>query len=201
MKLDPSTFDKRHLHHYVTAAMIPRPIAFVSTVGTDGVNNCAPFSFVSPLSSKPMIIGFTAARLRDGHKKDTLVNIEATGEYVINVVTETMAQAMNQAAKNYPPQVDEFREAGLTPLKSDLVKAPRIGESPVNLECRLMQILEFGAGADSSSFIIGEVALIHVADDFFKDGHIEFQKFDAVGRLGGDSYCIVKDIFDMKRPD
>jgi len=200
MKIDPANLNRQDAHALLVGAILPRPIAFVSTVGKDGIHNIAPFSFFTGMSSKPAIVGFGVARRRDGAKKDTLVNIEYTKDYVINLVNEELAEAMNQAAGEYPSHVDEFKVAGLTPVKSDLVKSPRVAESPVNLECRLMQILEFGQSPNVNSFIIGEVVGVHVQEETWVDGVIKASKVQAIGRLGEDLYCRTKDIFEMKRP-
>ena len=148
----------------------------------------------------PIIIGFSIGR-RDGQKKDTLVNIECSGDFVVNVVTENIAKVMNKAATNYPSHVDEFREVGLTPIKSDLVKPPMVDESPINMECRLKQILEFGKLPRCNSFVIGEVVRIHIQDDVYVNDEIQAAKLKLVGRLGGNLFCRTTDMFEMKRPD
>lgn len=200
MKIDPANLNRQDAHALLVGAILPRPIAFVSTVGKDGIHNIAPFSFFTGMSTKPAVVGFAVGCRRDGTKKDTLVNIEYTKDYVINLVNEELAEAMNQAAGEYPSHVDEFKVAGLTPVKSDLVKSPRVAESPVNMECRLMQILEFGQSPNVNSFIIGEAICVHVQEETWVDGVIKASKVQAIGRLGEDLYCRTKDIFEMKRP-
>ncbi len=143
LKIDPVNLDWRDSHELLVGAVVPRPIAFVSTIGEDGVFNVAPYSFFTSVAVKPMFIGFTAGWKSDGHKKDTLVNIEFSRDFVVNVVTETLAESMNQASAGYPSDMDEFKEVGLTPVKADIVKSPMVAESPINMECRLVQILEF----------------------------------------------------------
>lgn len=199
MKIDPAKLNRKDAHELLVGAIVPRPIAFVSTVGPDGVYNVAPFSFFAGMSAKPAIVGFGVGAKRDGGKKDTLVNIESTKEFVIAVVTESLAQAMNQASASYPPEVDEFKEAGLTPLKADLVKAPLVGESPINMECRLRQILDFGE-PKLTRFVIGEIVLVHVKDEVYKNDQIQISELKAIGRLGADLYCRTADVFEMKRP-
>jgi flavin reductase (DIM6/NTAB) family NADH-FMN oxidoreductase RutF len=140
------------------------------------------------------------ARKRAGQKKDTLINIEETKEFVINVVTEELAQAMNLTSGEYAYEVDEFKVANLTPAPSDLIKAPRVAESPLNLECKLLQILEFGQFPTLTSFIIGEVLRVHIQEEVCADGVIKALKLKAIGRLGEDFYCKTRDIFEMKRP-
>ncbi len=201
MKIDPTNLDRRDSHELLAGAIMPRPIAFVSTVGEDGVFNVAPFSFFAPLRTQPMLAGFNTGWKKDGQKKDTLVNIEFSRDFVINVVTESLAEAMNQASKNYPSYVDEFKEVGLTPLRADIVKPPMVAESPINMECRLVQILEFGDTPSRTSFIIGEVVRVHIKDELYINGEIEPSKLKAIGRLGGAFYCRTTDIFEMRRPD
>jgi flavin reductase (DIM6/NTAB) family NADH-FMN oxidoreductase RutF len=200
MKIDPTGLDARGIHELMVGCVTPRPIAFVSTVGEDGVYNVAPFSFFTLLSMHPTVVGFAIGRKRGGHKKDTLVNIEFSKDYVINIVSEAIAPAMNQASGDYPSHVDEFSEAGLTPVASDLVSPPRVADSPIQLECRLMQIMEFGASPRIHNFVIGEVLMVHVQDDLIVDGVIKADRLKAVGRLGEDFYCRTRDLFEMKRP-
>ncbi len=200
MKIDPAGLDGKAIHELMVGCVAPRPIAFVSTIGEDGVYNVAPFSFFTLMSMHPTVVGFAIGRRRGGSKKDTLVNIEFSRDYVINVVAESIAPAMNQASGDYPSYVDEFRETGLTPVASDLVKPPRVAESPIQLECRLMQIMEFGASPRIHNFIVGEVLVVHVQDDLIVDGVIKSDRLKAVGRLGEDFYCRTRDLFEMKRP-
>ena len=200
MKIDPAALDVAGAHEFMVGAVLPRPIAWVSTIGEDGVHNLAPFSFFSGLSTKPAVVGFGVGAKRDGSKKDTLVNIEFSKEYVINIVTESVAAAMNQTAGEYPSHVDEFKEAGLTAIKSDLVKPPRVAESPINLECRLLQILEFGKPPRINRFVIGEILRAHIRDELCKNGVIQGDRLKAVCRMGEDFYCRTLDRFEMKRP-
>jgi flavin reductase (DIM6/NTAB) family NADH-FMN oxidoreductase RutF len=199
MKIDPSQLDWKDAHELLVGAVLPRPIAFVSTVGEDGVNNLAPFSFFTSISVKPAYVGFSISRYREGRKKDTLVNIEFSNDFVINVVTENLVDAMNKASKDYPSYVNEFIEVGLTPAKSDLVKSPIVAESPVNIECALFQILEFGKTPRINSFVIGEVLRVHVRDDLWVNNTIQAHKLRAIGRLGEELYCRTMDIFEKKR--
>ncbi|MGA2955125.1 MAG: flavin reductase family protein [Thermodesulfobacteriota bacterium] len=200
MKVDPTKLDRRAAHELLVGTALPRPIAFVSTIGEKGVYNLAPFSFFIPMSVKPAIVGIGIGRKRDGAKKDTLVNIELTKDFVINLVTEALAEPMNQTAGEYPPEVDEFKIAGLTPGRADFVKSPLLAESPVNMECRLLQILEYGEFPRINNFVIGEVIQVHVKDEFWGDGEIQSSKLKAIGRMGGDLYCRTRDVFEMKRP-
>jgi flavin reductase (DIM6/NTAB) family NADH-FMN oxidoreductase RutF len=152
------------------------------------------------VSLKPPIVCLGIGWRRDGRKKDTLNNIEATKEFVINVVDEGLAEAMNRTSAYYPPEVDEFREAGLTAVESRMVKAPRVAESPMSMECSLRQILQFGESPDGGCLVIGEVLLFHVMDDLYVNDRIELSRLRHIGRLGGNLYCRTRDVFEMERP-
>jgi flavin reductase (DIM6/NTAB) family NADH-FMN oxidoreductase RutF len=201
MKTNPENLDYRDTYKLMVSAIVPRPITLVSTIGEDGVFNLAPFSAFMSACLKPTIVCFSLVPRRDGQKKDTLRNIEFSKDFVINVVNEPLAEAMNQTSFSYPSYVDEFKEVGLTPIKSEIVKAPRLDESPINMECKLLQILEFGKSPNNSHLIFGEVVLIHIKDELYLNGEIQMSKLKAIGRLGGDSYCRTADMFDMRRPD
>ena len=201
MQITPRDLDNRALHELFMSAFLPRPIAFVSTIGEDGVFNAAPYSSVAPIGLKPALVCFNIGRKANGQKKDTLNNIESCGEFVVNVVDEALVQQMNQAAADYPPEVDEFKETGLTPVKSQLVKPPMIGESPVNMECKLKQILEFGEPSTGSHVIIGEILLVHVRDALWTGIDIDVSKLKPIGRLGAQFYCRATDVFELKRPE
>ena len=144
MKIRPADLNRIGLHELFMSAVLPRPIAWVSATGENGVNNVAPFSCFTTLCLDPAIVAINVGWTRDGQKKDTLRNIEFSKDFVVAVVDENLAEAMNQTAGEYPPDIDEFEKAGITPLKSEIVTAPGVKESPVNMECRLHQIIEFG---------------------------------------------------------
>jgi len=201
MKIIPERLSKRDSHELLMSAILPRPIAFVSTVGEDGVNNVAPFSCFAPIGMKPALVCLQISQKRDGQKKDTLRNIEFAKDFVVNAVDASMAEAMNQASADYPSDVDEFKEVGLTALKSELVRAPRVGESPISMECKLLQILEFGETPTASHVVIGEVVLVHVRDELWAGDQIDISKWKPIGRLGGQLYCRMTDRFEMRRPD
>ena len=202
MKFDPKSLENRDLAHLLTDVVVPRPIAWVSTVSEQGIYNLAPFSAYSMVSAKPLLVCFSVGTTRDGQKKDTILNIESTKDFVINVVTEDLAEAMNKTSASYPRDVSEYEKVGLTPVKADLVKAPLVGESPINMECRVHQILEFGQVPTLTSLVIGEILLIHIADELYDTQSGRVSGFKAAGRLGGDGdiYCRTRDIFQMKRP-
>ena len=200
INLEKANLSKRDLHELVTSAILPRPIAWVSTVGENGVFNLAPFSCFAPIGLKPPLIVLHITWGRDGQKKDTLRNIEFSKEFVINVVTEDLAEPMNQTCFEYSPDVSEFTEVGLTPVQSEMVKAPRLAESPVNMECRALQIMEFGKVPEGGHVIIGEVLVVHIKDELWAGDQIDISKLKAIGRLGGDLYCRTTNRFEMHRP-
>jgi flavin reductase (DIM6/NTAB) family NADH-FMN oxidoreductase RutF len=200
MKIDTAKMDFRDLHHLLAGAVVPRPIALVSTIGENGVYNVAPLSSISIASVKPPLLSFSLStrRRKQGEKKDTLRNIEFCKEFVVNVpVVESIAEAMNKAGGEYPDDVSEFGEVGLTAVMADLVNAPMVAESPVSFECRLVQILEFGEHPSISSLVIGEVIRAHIKDEFYANGELQSNQMHAVGRML-EPYCRTRDTFDFK---
>lgn len=183
------------MYRLLISVVVPRPIAFVSTVGDHGGYNVAPFSFFNALSSRPPLIGISINQ-RGGSPKDTLRHIRATGEFVVNAVNESLAQRMVEASGDWATDVSEFDLTRLTPVPSDLVKAPRVGESPVSLECRLHSEVDLG----DATFVVGEVVRAHVSDDVLTDGRVDVAKLKPVGRLGGDGYALVREVLNLPRP-
>ena len=202
MKIDTDNLALQDSSHLMTDIVVPRPIAWVSTIDENGVFNLAPFSCYGLVSGLPMVVGFSVGSYRDGQKKDTLRNIELTKDFVINVVTETLASAMNVTSASYPREVSEFLKAGLTPIKADIVNAPMVAESPVKIECRVIQIIEFGKTPVTNSLILGSVLRVHVADEFWNKLTRRIEGLRPIARLGGegDLYCRTEDTFQMKRP-
>ena len=176
-------------------------IAFVSSLNAAGAFNLAPFSFFTAISANPPVICFSPmVRAGGGARKDTLRNIEATGEFVVNIVSEDFAAQMNVCSAEFPPEVDEFAVSGLTPLASDLVKPPRVAESRVQMECRLLQIVQVSAKPLGGSLVIGEVLRFHIADEVIQNFRIDADALRPIGRMGGPSYTRVGDRFDLIRP-
>ena len=198
MIIDPANFEG--FSRVLTGVVVPRPIAFVSSVSARGLINLAPYSFFNAVSYNPPTIVFSSSRHVRDKAKDTLANIEETGEFVVNVVVDDISEAMNRTAAEYPAEADEFQIAGLTAVPSHVVKAPRVAESPVNMECRLNQVVRIGSGLHEHGLIIGEVVLMHLRDDII-DGHrINHQKLRPTGRLAGNMYCYTADTYEMVRP-
>jgi len=208
VKIDPGELTRGERHRQMGNIYIPRPIAFVSTVSADGVRNLAPFSMSNIVAYHPAMVFFTASRYsgrsqlgrEDGSKKDTSVNVEQTGEFVLNVVTEDIAEQMNIASDVFPPEVDEFEVTGLTPVPSDIVKAPRVMESPVNMECRVVHVLPVGEPDITAEIIMAEVLRIHIRDDLWRDGTMDASAYNVIGRMGWGLYTRTHDLFTLEHP-
>ena len=201
MILNPSEHDVRNIYKLMVGVIVPRPIAFVSTISPEGTRNLAPFSFFTGISANPPTLCFSPMiRSSDGNRKDTLNNIEATKEFVINVVSEEIAVPMNICSIEFPAGVDEFKESGLTPIESNLVKPPRVKESLVNMECRLNQIVHVSSKPLGGSLVIGEILRFHIRDDLFTDYRIDPDKLHPIGRMAGSTYIRTTDRFDLIRP-
>ena len=197
MRIDPKTFEG--FNRVLTGVIVPRPIAFVSSVSTEGIVNLAPFSFFNAMAYDPATIVLGISRSAGWKEKDTLANIEATGEFVVNVVVDDIAEAMNSTAAEFPTDVDEFEVGGLTAAPSELVRAPRVAESPVNMECRLNQVVAVGDGT-KHAIVIGEIILMHIRDDIINGHRINHQRLKPVGRLAGNMYCTTHDVYELVRP-
>jgi flavin reductase (DIM6/NTAB) family NADH-FMN oxidoreductase RutF len=200
MRFDPSTVSSDAAYHWLVATIVPRPIAWVSTLNENGTANLAPFSFFTGVTSEPLTCLICVARNKAGEKKDTWRNIERTNEYVIHVVSDALGQQMNATSRALPYGVDEFEVAGVTKAPSELVAPPRVLESPVAMECRLDRIVEVGPPGDGTAIIIGQVLLWHVHDDVLVNGRIDMGRLDAIGRTAGAGYVRTRDRFDMVRP-
>jgi flavin reductase (DIM6/NTAB) family NADH-FMN oxidoreductase RutF len=203
MNVRPDQIPHRELYRILLNAVAPRPIAWVSTQGKDGLTNLAPFSFFNVVSAKPPMLGFSPAirQLEDGDvPKDTLRNIRDTGEFVVNVVTFELAEAMNLTSGEYGPSVSEFQLAKLATRPSEVVRPPQVAASPVSFECRLNRILDFGSQAPSGSLVIGEIVSVHVEDSALKEGRIDGHALDLIGRMGGMEYTRTTARFELVRP-
>ena len=197
MQLDAQQLTAQAAYKLLIGCVVPRPIAWISTVSADGIPNLAPFSFFMGVCGDPPTIAFSSG-LRQGTKKDTVRNIEWAKDFVVNMVDDPLAEQMNLSSGDYPPEVSEFTVTGLTPAPSVKVQAPRVAESPISLECRLQQIIPVGRGPHS--LVLGEIVYFHIRDDLYVDGRIDMYNLHPVGRLAGHLYTHVHDIFEMKRP-
>lgn len=200
MIFDVRNLTEEQVYKLMISTIAPRPIAWISTVSKDGIYNIAPFSFYMGISSSPPLIAVSIGKKDEEKKKDTWKNIEETGEFVINVVTYDLVEKMNITALPFDENVDEFKESGLTPIPSEIVKAPRIKESPINIECKKFMILEIA----DMGLIFGEILRYHIEDSLINEkGYVDNRKVKLIGRLGGADYCFIsqENIFTLKRPD
>lgn len=201
MLIDTATASVLEVYRALTHVVTPRPIAWVTSVDEGGAVNLAPFSFFNAFGANPPVVVFSPTRRRDGSVKDTLRNVEATGEFVLNSAVESLAAKMNLTAAEIPPGESEADLAGLALLPSLKVRPPRVAESPAHMECRVIQILPIGDGPVSANLVIGEVLAIHIDDAVLDDsGQADPRKMRTIARLGGDDYCRSTDLFRMARP-
>lgn len=203
MEIDPNTYPWQSLYKIMIGSIVPRPIGWVSTVDEAGTPNLAPYSFFSAVCANPPHVLFCPmVRSTDRQAKDTLRNVRATGEFVVNMVTEALGPAMNITSTEFPAPVDEFQAAGLTPVASIAVRPPRVAESPIHYECQVSHIVDLGEGGlGSGSVVIGRVVHVHVRDELLVGGDkIDLARLAPIGRLAGNSYCRVTDLFDLVRP-
>ncbi len=201
MILKPENLSIKDNYKLLIGSVVPRPIALVSSLSVEGIRNLAPFSFFTALTSKPPTIGFAPAlKGKEAVKKDTLANIESSKEFVVNIVTEDYASKMVKTATEYTPDIDEFEMSGLTPIESVKVEPPRVKESPINLECKLYDIVYIGDGsAGSGAFVIGEIVAYHIDDALYSDGRIDTAGLKPIGRLAGQEYTTLGRCFTMER--
>ena len=216
--IDPRHMERGDVHDLFVSIIVPRPIGLISTVGENGVNNIAPYSTLAWCCFKPPLISIVSASAPDGREQDTLRNIEFTKDFVVNMTTERLVESMIKSANHYPPEVDEFKECGLTAVRGDMVSSPMIAESPINIECQVVKMFHFGEFPFTHTMVIGEVVRVHVLDELWIDGEIktsEFEtrrdadykvvanpidisKLEAIGILRGRTYCrTTKDTFEL----
>jgi len=197
----PSELNSQHRHHLLISTVCPRPIALASTIDKDGNANLAPFSFFNAFSSTPPILIFSPNTTgRGGKKKDTLLNIEETGEVVINIVNWSIARQMVIAGYDFEKDVSEFDKSGLTPMKSQFVKPFRVAESPVQFECKVIEVKQLGQEPGAANLVISKILAIHINPDILdKKNRVDPMKYDVVGRLGGFGYARItpEAVFDI----
>lgn len=205
MKVIPGQIKTGDLHALMLGAVAPRPIAFASTINSKGVLNLSPYSFFNAFGSRPPILVFSPARrVRDNTIKHTLENIYENKEVVINVVSYAMVQQASLSSCEYPKEVSEFVKAGFTPLPSDIVKPFRVKESPVQFECKVLNVIETGTEGGAGNLVICEILLMHINDDVLdENGKINPHKIDLVARMGGDYYCRASGnaVFTVPKPN
>jgi flavin reductase (DIM6/NTAB) family NADH-FMN oxidoreductase RutF len=202
---NPAECQPRQMYKLLTGMIVPRPVALVSTMDKQGVANLAPFSFFCGVGSNPPTVLFCPS-LRPGatagtvEPKDTLRNIEETGEFVINVVSDAISAAANASSAEVPPEVDEFVLSGLTPVASVVIRPPRVAESPAQMECKVLQVIYTGHGPGSGVIVLGEVVHFHLREDLVEDFRVDPAGLDAVGRMAGNTWVRTRDRFELIRP-
>lgn len=190
-EIDPNALPPRGAYLLLTQLVVPRPIAWVSTVGADGTRNLAPHSYFNMVSSDPPVLHFTSTG-----EKDTLRNVRASGEFVVNVVTAELVRAMNLTAADFPSGEDEFRWAGLEAAPAVVVRAPRVAAARAAIECRVHSELSVGNG----TMVFGDVVHVTAAEDLFDGEAVRPDRLRAIGRLGGGGYATTADAFTLDRP-
>jgi flavin reductase (DIM6/NTAB) family NADH-FMN oxidoreductase RutF len=204
IEVDPANTPLPQLHQFLLGSVSPRPICFASTIDLEGRPNLAPFSFFNVVSVNPPVIVFSPNNSgRDGTPKQTFLNAKAVPEVVVNVVSYAMVEQMNIAAAPWEHGVSEFEKAGFTPVASDLVKPFRVAESPVQIECKVIDIKEFGVGGGSGKLIMAQIMKMHVKEEVLgEDGKIDPFKMNLVGRMGGSWYCLPErdSMFELSQP-
>ena len=200
--IDPGELSRADAHRLLLHCVAPRPIAFTSSLSEEGVPNLAPFSYFMAGGANPPSVVISPMTARDGSHKDTLRNIRATGEYVINVVTYAMREKMNNASTEFPYGVPEWSMCGFTPAESAKVKPARVAESPLAIECKLHDIVSHGSGPLSANYVIGEVIYFHIAESVMREGVLDARLVDYISRMGGDWYGRTDEssMFEMPRP-
>jgi len=206
LTIDPAEHAPRQVYKLMTGIIVPRPVALVSTVDRDGAANLAPFSFFCGVGSAPPTLLFCPAlRSTTGmdptRRKDTLRNVEETGEFVVNVVSDSIAAAANVTAAEVPPEIDEFELAGLTPVVSAVVRPPRVDESPAQMECKLMQVIYTSQQPGGGVIVLGEIVRFHVRADLVDNFRVDPAGLDAVGRMAGNTWVRTRERIELIRPE
>lgn len=206
MEIHPENLEARNRYKLLIGSIVPRPIAFVSTVSPEGAHNLAPYSFFTGVGSNPMTLLFCPGTLSDGSDKDTLRNClppeeGGVGQFVVNLAVESYAREMSAAAETLPYGESEFELTGLTPVASSSVRPARLAESPVSFECETVQVLRTNPGQPASGNVVfGRVVCVHVDDALVNERfHIDAAQLQAIGRMGGLEYCRTRDRFEMPR--
>jgi flavin reductase (DIM6/NTAB) family NADH-FMN oxidoreductase RutF len=201
LAFDPANHSTNDIYKLMVGSIVPRPIALVSSVDESGVRNLAPFSYFTACSSNPPVVVFCPIlRPVPPMAKDTLRNVMATREFVVNIVSEEFAERMNATSAQVLPEVDEFVLSGLTPIASELIQPARVAESHIHMECRLLQVVQVGDKPGGGSLVLGEVLRFHVRQDMVENFRIDPDKLNAIGRMAGSTYVRTNDRFDLERP-
>jgi flavin reductase (DIM6/NTAB) family NADH-FMN oxidoreductase RutF len=206
VSVNPGDYETRQVYKLMTGIIVPRPVALVSTVDRNGVANLAPFSFFTGVGSAPPTLLFCpVVRTRslgagEDLRKDTLRNVEETGEFVVNAVSDAISEAANTTAAEVPPEVDEFELSGLTPQASELVRPPRVAESPAQMECKLLQVIYTSHEPGGGVIVLGEIVRFHVRKDLVHNFRVDPDGLDAVGRMAGNTWARTRERVELVRP-
>jgi flavin reductase (DIM6/NTAB) family NADH-FMN oxidoreductase RutF len=203
LSIDPASISTYEMYKLMTSAIVPRPIALVSSISKGGMINLAPFSYFSGVSSNPPCLMISVARGRgERQKKDTLINIEETGEFVVNISSQFMAEPLVYTSFPFAPEVNEAKEAGFGLLDSDIVRAPRVKESPIHFECKVYKSVDIGDNKLGSTVaIFGEIVKAHVDKEVYSDDfNLDISKIKPIARLGGKDYSVVDNSFEINIP-
>jgi flavin reductase (DIM6/NTAB) family NADH-FMN oxidoreductase RutF len=202
MELDLAALPPREAHAWMIATILPRPIAWISTVSRDGQSNLAPFSYFQAISSRPPLLMFVAANTRDGTPKDTLRNVREVPEFIVHLVPFAQAEVMNATAAPLPHGESEFAHFGVAATPAARVRPPRVSSAPVAFECVVEREIPFGEGPGAATVVFGRIVHTHVRDDVLgPDGRPDPARLDLIGRLGGEAYARTREIFTVRRPD
>lgn len=202
MRIDFSTLPAREVYSWMTATIMPRPVAWVSTISAEGKDNLAPFSFFQGVTSNPPTLMFVPVNTRDGTKKDTVRNIEEVPEFVVNLAPFALAEKMNATSALLPYGESEFEAFDIARVPSERVRPRRVAAAPASFECTLDRIVRIGEGPLAANVIFGRILLLHVNETMLgPDGRPDAAKLDLIGRLGGESFTRTRERFDLKRPD
>ncbi len=200
--IDVSELRGSEFYRHMVQVIVPRPIAWVSTRSLDGIDNLAPFSYFTGVGSRPPTLLFCPANRRDGRPKDTMANILATDGFVVNVVTDALARQMNATAVEAESDESEFELAELETIESERVNVARVRQSPVQIECRLRDLIHVGEGSGGANIVVGDVLLMHIDPAITNAaGLVDPALLDAVGRMGGLDYCRTRERFELPRPE
>ncbi|MCE2801366.1 MAG: flavin reductase family protein [Planctomycetaceae bacterium] len=201
MQIEISKIPVTEAYQWIVSLVAPRPIAWVTTLSSSGVVNLAPFSFFNVFGANPPVVVFSPTLKRDSGKKDTLINIENHGEFVIHASTQRDIDAINASSASLSPELSEVEYVGKKTVPSTLVKVPRLADAPFALECKLRQIVPVGTGPISANLIIGDIVMMHIDPAILgKDGKVDPMLLRSVARLGGEHWCHSTDLFQMERP-
>lgn len=202
MLLDFAALKPRDAYAWMISTILPRPIAWVSTISPDGKTNLAPFSFFQGITANPPTLMFCPVNSRDGVKKDTVRNIEAVPEFVVNLVPFALAEQMNASSATLPYGESEFEAFGIAATPSERVRPPRVAAAPVAFECTLDRFVHLGEGPLAANVVFGRIVVAHVSEAVLgADGRPDSAKLDLIGRLGGEGYTRTRERFELERPD